>query len=159
MLHSLPGFFCQRVTTLLTKRKVIQGMASGAHDASARRTAFRTIWVVLIETRTAEGTNIRTDIVVTKFTEICIRVQLTTTVRTCPLVQQFTTGCTIFCLWFVDCSTLRTANTARHVCTSLHLHGLTLFTYLFLGSHFALDPGRSLCYFISHKYFVNFSQK
>ena len=136
--HQLACFFCQGRSALFTEREVVQRMAHWTNNASPRTSTFRTERIIAGESGATETADIALDVSMARLTEIGIRIEFGSTIRTCDLADWITTRCTIGGLRVVDGSTVGTldANGALHLhlllttrldfsCTS-HLLALSL---------------------------------
>ena len=63
--------------------------------------------------------------------EVCIRIDLTTTIGTHACMEEGTTQCTVVGIWLIHRAALRTSHTSRHVLRLLRIHVIIALQALF----------------------------
>ena len=117
-LQQLTGFLCQGRSALLTEREVVQRVAYWTDDATSRTSTLGTESICARKTGTTETADIVLDIPAARLTEVGIRVEFRTAIRTRSLANGITTRFTIDCLGIIDSATMRALDT----CSSTHPH-------------------------------------
>ena len=143
LLHQHLGLFRQRCTTLLAERKVVQGTAGRTDDAATRAATFRTIGLITDQTGSAIRTDVLAGVMMAHLAEVCVRIHLSTAVRTHGLTNGLATLCTEHRLGFIDGSAIGARLSPCLTLLLLHHHGL-VFTGHFHFSLQRLRTGRTL---------------